>query len=152
MIPIPIKMAAAAVFALWTILLGEHVGRHRNPHGTTLQQLCLCAVACICLSVLLHGLPSGDALVLALPDLLMMGIVSKGAAYALNAMAQQYIHPTCASVLMSAEAVFGALCAMIFLGESLSLIRGAGAALIITAIIITSCVPQPVEAVRQDAG
>ena len=50
-----------------------------------------------------------DRLIAALPELLVLGVLSTGVAYALQAVAQQFTSASEAAVLTSAESVFGAL-------------------------------------------
>ncbi len=139
-------LLSAICFSCWSLLLGQHVMRYRRPNRLTMVQLLLCGVACMMLSALTYGLPGPHAIVAALPELIVLGLLSKGLAYVLNAVAQQYITATCASVFMSAEAVFGGAAAMILLGETLSPERAVGACFIIAGVVIISCLPASVPA------
>jgi drug/metabolite transporter (DMT)-like permease len=134
-------LLAALAFAFWTVLLGLHVTRYRRPNMMTALQLLICGAMCLVLGGLTYGPPKPQAILAALPELVVLGVLSKGLAYVLNATAQQYVSATCAAVIMSAEAVFGSIAAMLFLGESLSVARGLGAALIIVGVVIVSCLP-----------
>ena len=54
-----------------------------------------------------YSMIDADRLVAALPELLVLGVLSTGVAYALQAVAQQFTSASEAAVLASAESVFG---------------------------------------------
>ncbi len=136
-------LLSAAAYGLWALLLGRHVMRFRCPVMLTVLQLLLCGIATLLLGVSIYGSPRPAAVIAALPDILVLGVISKGLAYMLSAKAQQHISASCAMVIMSSEAVFGAALAIVLLGESLSLTRVAGGALVLLAIVIVSLQPFP---------
>ncbi len=68
--------------------------------------------------------------------LLYAGVLSSGVAYTLQIVAQKYVHPVIASLLMSLESVFAALGGWIILGERLNGRELAGCAIIFAAVII----------------
>jgi drug/metabolite transporter (DMT)-like permease len=107
----------------------------------TVVQLAVSGVLCVGFGAAFHGLPTPQALGAALPEILFMGLVSKGLAYVLMAIAQQHISATCVAILVSAEAVFGAAIAAVLLGESLSPTRGLGSLCIILGVIIAARIP-----------
>jgi drug/metabolite transporter (DMT)-like permease len=59
-------------------------------------------------------------LINALPMILYVGILSTGVAFTLQAIGQQGLNPSAASIIMSLEAVFSVLGGMLLLGEMLS--------------------------------
>jgi drug/metabolite transporter (DMT)-like permease len=59
------------------------------------------------------------------------------------AIAQQHISATCVAILVSAEAVFGALIAAVVLGETLGVTRGIGSLCIILGVVIAARIPPP---------
>ncbi len=61
--------------------------------------------------------------------------------FTFQAIAQQHVPPANAAIIMSAEALFAALAGALLLGERLSLIGYAGAALIFAAIVLVEAVP-----------
>lgn len=143
-----LTLLAALCFAIWTLLVGAYVTRFRRPILMTAVQLWLCGALSTALGLLMAGLPTQTALRLALPEILYLGIVSKGLAYVLMAIAQQKVSASCAGVLVSAEAVFGAMAAALILGETLGLLQGAGCAVIILGIVIAARLPAAVPATR----
>jgi threonine/homoserine efflux transporter RhtA len=68
--------------------------------------------------------------------LLVLGVLSTGVAYALQAVAQQFTSASEAAVLTSAESVFGALGGMFLLAERPTLTTALGAGLIVLAILV----------------
>ena len=139
-----LALIAALMFAFWTVLLGQYVTRYRRPIQVTVVQLLICGGVCTWIGAATYGLPSFAAITAALPELIIIGAISKGLAYVLNATAQQHIAPACAAVIMSAESVFGSLSAMLILGETLSVSRAVGAAFILFGVIIATAMPTAV--------
>lgn len=68
--------------------------------------------------------------------LLYAAILSSGAAFTLQIVAQNKIRPTVASLLMSLESVFAVLSGWLVLGERLTLQEGFGCVLMFTAVIL----------------
>lgn len=139
-------LMAALAFAVWTLFVGQHVMRYRRPMQLTVIQLAVCGVVCVALGWGTYGLPTLAALRAALPEILFMGVVSKGLAYMLMAVAQQRLTATSVAVLVSAESVFGAMAAMVLLGEALDATRALGAGCILVGVIIAASVPARAEA------
>ena len=73
---------------------------------------------------------------------LFCGIGSSAAAFTLQMVAQKYLHPVTATLLMSLESVFAVLGGWIFLSEVLAPMELAGCAVIFLAVIISQ-VPLP---------
>lgn len=136
-----LSLLSATGFAVWTLAVGLYVTRYRRPVLMTTVQLAVCGVLCMGAGAGLNGLPSTQALMAAMPEILFMGLVSKGLAYVLMAIAQQHAPATTVAILVSAEAVFGALIAAIVLGETLSPVRGIGGLCIILGVVIAARIP-----------
>lgn len=75
------------------------------------------------------------------PQLLYTGILSTALAFTLQAVAQQYVPAANAAIILSAESLFAALGGALMLGERLTLVGYAGAALIFVAILVVETVP-----------
>jgi drug/metabolite transporter (DMT)-like permease len=84
-----------------------------------------------------HMAVSLEMLVSAAPALLYVGIMSTGIAYTTQALGQKLAKPATASIVMSMEAVFGAIGGVLLLGESLTTQETIGAALLFAAVILT---------------
>ncbi len=144
-------LLAAIAFAFWTLVVGQYVMRYRRPLLLTVVQLLICGASCMLLGILTYGFPTPAALAAALPEIIFIGLISKGLAYMLMAIAQQHISATCVAILVSAESVFGAMAAMVFLGESLGPERAMGAFCIFVGVIIAASLPSTDIAVDQRA-
>jgi drug/metabolite transporter (DMT)-like permease len=136
-----LALLSALGYAVWTLAVGAFVMRTRRPVLLTVVQLAVSGVLCIGLGAAFHGLPAAEALAAALPEILFMGLVSKGLAYVLIAIAQQHISATCVAILVSAEAVFGALIAAVVLDETMGMLRGMGSLCIILGVVIAARIP-----------
>jgi drug/metabolite transporter (DMT)-like permease len=128
-------LISAAAYSLWIVLMSTLATRTGRPLAITAIQFA--GTAAIGLTVGLLTEPfDWSGFLAALPQLLLLGIVSTGGAFLLSAIAQQYTPASDAAILMSAESLFGALAAVLLLGESLSPIRMLGAGLLLAAIIL----------------
>jgi drug/metabolite transporter (DMT)-like permease len=78
-----------------------------------------------------------SALVDALPAILYTGILSTGVAFTLQAVGQQGLNPSAASIIMSLEAVFSLIFGMLLLGEMLTVREAIGCALMFAAVILS---------------
>ncbi len=136
-----LALQSATGFAIWTLAVGCYVMRTHRPVLMTVAQLAVCGVICTGASVALYGMPAPHTLAAALPEILLMGLVSKGFAYVLMAIAQQHAPATTVAILVSAEAVFGAVVAVIVLGETLGPVRGIGSLCIILGVITAARIP-----------
>ena len=65
------------------------------------------------------------------------GIMSAGVAFTLQIIGQRYTKPSHAAIIMSFEAIFGALSGWLLLGESMSAREIGGCLLMVTGMIIT---------------
>ncbi len=136
-----LSLLSAAGFAIWTLAVGHYVMRTRRPVLMTVVQLAACGLICTAASLARYGLPAPQTLAAAPPEILFLGLVSKGFAYVLMAIAQQHAPATSVAILVSAEAVFGALVAALVLGETLSPVRGIGSLCIICGVVIAARIP-----------
>ena len=74
-------------------------------------------------------------------EILYAGILSTAVAFTLQAVAQQYVPPANAAIILSAEGLFAALGGALVLGERLPMVGYVGAALIFLAIVMVELVP-----------
>ena len=65
------------------------------------------------------------------------GIFSMGIAYSLQIIGQKHLEPTPASLIMSLESVFAALCGWLLLNEQMSTAEFCGCVLVFVAVIIS---------------
>jgi len=74
-------------------------------------------------------------------EVLYVGVMSTAVAFTLQAIAQQHVPAANAAIVLSAESLFAALGGALILGERLSVVGYAGAALIFFAIILVEAIP-----------
>lgn len=127
-------LVSAVFYTLWIVLLGRHAQTHGFPFTTALIQfliaaLCASTAALAFETVSLRGMTSASL------EFAVLGIFSTAAAFGLQTYAQRYTSASYAAVVVSAESVFGALGAYVFLNERPATVVGIGAVLILTAIV-----------------
>lgn len=86
--------------------------------------------------------PSLSAMADCWVSILYAGLLSSGAAYTLQIVAQKDSHPTTASVLMSFESVFAVLAGMVLLGDRMTAWEWSGCAVMFAAVILAQ-LPTP---------
>ena len=128
---------SAAFYAGWMIALGHHAATYQRPFFTSLVQFSVTAAVLAPLSALFE-IPQLGNVQAALPELLVLGVFSTAAAFALQATAQRYVQTSVAAVLVSAESLFGAAGAWLLLGELTPTTGLIGAALILGGIVIAA--------------
>lgn len=77
-----------------------------------------------------------DEIVRSLPFWIFCGVGSSAIAFTLQMVAQKYLHPVTATLLMSLESVFAVLGGWLFLNERLSALELTGCAVIFLAVIL----------------
>jgi drug/metabolite transporter (DMT)-like permease len=80
---------------------------------------------------------TADILIQAAPALLYAGCISAGVGFTLQAIGQRRISPSAAGIILSLEAVFGAIGGALILGERLSARETLGCALMFSAVILS---------------
>jgi drug/metabolite transporter (DMT)-like permease len=106
------------------------------------------SVICFAVTALLSGIgsvafetPHFEAIGEGWIEILYAGILSTAVAFTLQAVAQQYVPPANAAIILSAEGLFAALGGALVLGERLPPVGYAGATLIFLAIVMVELVP-----------
>lgn len=128
-------IALSAIFwSLYMVITSKAVA-----HAKPMQITCL-------VFVVLALLGWGSAFVLedinwpsikaAAPSILYVGLLASAVCYAIIASAVRYIPATHASILLSTETLFSATAGHIMLGERMGTIGWAGAALLLTAVVM----------------
>jgi drug/metabolite transporter (DMT)-like permease len=134
-----------AVFWAGHILVIDHfvggLGK-RDVMRLCVVQFAVASLLAFCSSLLFDGLFatgafSVDGLAAALPAILYTGILSTGVAFTFQAMGQQGLSPSAASIVMSLEAVFSVLGGMLLLGETLTAREAFGCAALFAAVILS---------------
>ena len=112
-------ISCAVVFSLHILVIGIYAPKCDCVRLSCLQ-FAVAAALTLAASLLLRLPWEAQALADALPYLLYAGIASSAVAFTLQMVAQKFLHPVAATLLMSLESVFAALGGWIFLHETLS--------------------------------
>ena len=108
----------------------------------TLSAISFLVVGAICMALAFaFETPTIAGLTAIWVQVLYVGVMSTAVAFTLQAIAQQHVPAANAAIILSAESLFAALGGALILGERLSPIGYAGAALIFFAIILVEAVP-----------
>lgn len=133
-------VGSAVAWAVQVYLIGTVSKRTGLP--VTISVICFAATA------LLSGVgsfafetPHFEAIGEGWIEILYAGILSTAVAFTLQAVAQQYVPPANAAIILSAEGLFAALGGALILGERLPLVGYLGSALIFVAIVMVELVP-----------
>jgi drug/metabolite transporter (DMT)-like permease len=127
-------LLSAACYAVWTVELGRHMRTHARPFAAMTTQFLGAAAVTLPFGLLQASRPLAGALD-AWPQLLVLGVLSTAVAFGIQTIAQRFTSPSHAAVIVSAESVFGALAAALFLGERISWAGAFGAAMMLGAIL-----------------
>ncbi len=130
-----IVLLCAFLFSLQIICVNKYVDRVDAVLLTCMQFLVEAIFATICM--LIFETVSVEGLLAAMPSILYAGFLSSGVGYTLQSVAQKGLNPTIASIAMSLESVFSALCGFIVLGQALKPRELMGCIIMFAAIIIS---------------
>lgn len=108
----------------------------------TLSAISFLVVGAVCMAAAFaFETPSLAGLSAIWVEVLYVGVMSTAVAFTLQAIAQQHVPAANAAIVLSAESLFAALGGALILGERLSAVGYAGAALIFFAIILVEAIP-----------
>lgn len=130
-----LMLGGALGFAVQITLIDRLAG---NLDGLRLN--CIQAFVCSLWSALVMAVtetPSLPALAESALPIAYAGILSMGVAYSLQIVGQKHLEPTPASLIMSLESVFAALCGWLILKERMSIAELCGCGLVFAAVIIS---------------
>ena len=122
----------------WTaqILFIDHFAPHVDALELSLSQTVLCFAASLAAALATEEITLAPILRAWLP-IAYAGILSTGVAFTLQIVAQKYTAPSEAAVIMSFEAVFGALGGWLILKEQLTLPQLLGCSLMFAGVIVS---------------
>lgn len=129
-----LSLIFALFYAAWMIELGRHMQTFGKPVRTACTQFLATAALALPIGGLWGSLSPSAALA-AGPELVILGAGSTALAFGLQTLALRFTPASHAAVIVSAEGVFGAIAAALFLGERISVTAFFGAALMMAAII-----------------
>ena len=127
-------IVSAACYALWMVELSRHMRVHGNPVTAAATQFLGTAAMSLPLGFAFGHL-SPAATIDAGPELLILGVFSTAAAFGIVTICQRFTSASHAAVIVSAESVFGAAGAAMFLGERLSTVRDGRRGRVLGAIV-----------------
>lgn len=140
----------AAFWGLQVLLLGEVARDTGLPIFVSEITFVFSGVAAALLAPLIEA-PTLTALADGWVEILYAGILSTAVAFSFQAIAQQYVPPANAAIVLSSESLFAALGGYLLLSERLPPIGYAGAALIFAAIVFVEAIPAIGQRRRPDA-
>jgi drug/metabolite transporter (DMT)-like permease len=129
-----VSLNSALFYAAWMIELGRHMQTFGNPVRTACTQFLVTAALTLPIGAVWGSLSVSAALAAA-PELFVLGAGSTALAFGFQTIALRYTPASHAAVIVSAEGVFGAIAAALFLGERISVTAYFGAALMLAAIV-----------------
>lgn len=143
-------LAAACAYALWLPLVGKFVTAYGRPIYVTAVANLVCGGVCMTIGIVGEQ-QSTAAYLKCLPDLLLLGIVSKAVAFVLVAVARRHVSSAAAAIIGSFESVFATLFACLLLSESLGATAIVGAGLILLGSMLVNCTDQANNVLRGPA-
>ena len=132
-----LQLVGAGIWALH-ILVIDHFTKHVPGVELACGQFIVCSILGIFVSTVFAGESTAwSQLVAAGPTLVYAGIVTVGVAYTLQVVAQAKANPVHAGIILSLEAVFGALGGYLMLDELLNTRQLVGCALMLVGMILS---------------
>ena len=132
--------ASAAIWSVHVLAIGRMARQRPRPFALAFSQFLACGLAGTGTAFLVET-PALSMIAAAAPEILYAGIVSGGAAFTLQVIAQRHTPGPQAAIFLSSEALFAALFGAIFLGERIPAIGFLGCGLIFAAMLMVEIVP-----------
>lgn len=123
------------------ILVVSQSGRHARPIGFTALQFCVVAILATATALTFEKV-EWATLAAAAPEIAYVGLLSSALTFTMLAVAMRYSPPVEATILVSTETLFAAICGVLLLGEHLAWIGWLGAAMMFAATLIVQVAPQ----------
>ena len=129
-------LVCASVYAVQIIAIDKSMS-YSGTNGVRLSciQFLVCGTLSLICALIFERGQELSTVTEFIPELLFLGILSSGAAYTLQILAQQNTPPAVASILLSLESVFGAIAGSLVLGEKMRLTEYIGCGIIFAAVI-----------------
>ena len=146
-----LALLAAVSYAVWAVLISHFLQQVPRPITLLVVSMFSCGAISLLIGLAIEPLTVAT-LQVALPELLFLGIVGTGIGYGLQMIVQQYLCATVAMIIVSAEAVFGAMLAQVLLGETLDFIGYLGAASVVIGIVIVALPTKAYAHIKRQIG
>ncbi|MGZ4837675.1 MAG: DMT family transporter, partial [Terriglobales bacterium] len=130
-----LTIGCAVMFALQIIFMGRAMRKHRFEGVATVEAITCAAMMWASIPVLEHAHALWSGRVIA--AILVTGILGTGAAFTIQAWAQQFTPPTHTALIFLLEPVFAWITSYIVLRERLGMRAGAGAVMILGGIVVS---------------
>ena len=134
-------LSCGIVFAFHIIAVDKMSGKCEGVR-LSLVQFAVSFILDAIIGLFVEGIPKAETFFSVLPALLFLGVGSSGIAYTLQIIGQKDADPSVASIILSLEAVFATLGAVMLLGERMSLKEILGCGLVLLAVIIAQADPE----------
>lgn len=131
-----LTLLCAFGFAFQIVLTGIYVKNHRVIALNFVQMLTSFVLSL--LSVLISGQVHFSGNINGCLSVFYLGAISTALCYAIQTICQKNLDETQSAVILSMESVFGMLFSVILLGETLSLRKVLGAAILLAGVIVAS--------------
>ncbi len=128
-------LCGAFFWAVHVLLLG-YLSSRTIPIQLAMFQFFTCGLLCLFIGLLVEEVSLGAIRDAAVP-ILYGGIISVGAGYTLQVVAQQRTHPSHAAILLALESVFAALGGWLLLEEQLTTRGLIGCGLMLTGMLVS---------------
>jgi len=125
----------ALFFAVQITLIDRYAATVDNLRLNCIQCLVCSALSAVCMFI--FETPNMNLILDCWFPLCYAGILSMGVAYSLQIIGQKYLAATPASLIMSLESVFAALCGWAFLHETMTAFEFTGCILVFAAVILS---------------
>jgi drug/metabolite transporter (DMT)-like permease len=133
-------IASAVFWAGHMFTLGIMVQRTALPFTISVVSFFVAGFAALLIAIAIEA-PDVASISGAWIELIYSGLIATGVALTLQAVAQRYVPPANAAIIIGAESLFAALAGALFRDERLTALGYAGAALIVVAIVIVEAWP-----------
>jgi drug/metabolite transporter (DMT)-like permease len=136
-----LELAGAFFWTLHILVVGRF-GSRMDGLELAVGQYLTCAALSLAGALAFEPQPFAGTMAAAAP-ILYGGICSTGIAFTLQIFAQKDAHPAHASIILSLESLFAAICGIILLGEPLTARLAIGGALMLAGTIVSQLEPSP---------
>ena len=133
-------ISSAFFWATHVLLVGRMATKTQAPLVVAFVQFMTVAIAGLIVGVIVEKPVLADFSE-AIFGIFYAGVLSVGAGFTLQVIAQRYSPSSDAAIILSGETVFAALAGFLFLGEKLSTAQLSGAALILAGILMVQLLP-----------
>ncbi len=130
-----LELLGAVFWALHFVVLGKFASRY-NAVTFSMGHFAVCAALNILAGLFLEK-PSISTPGVLIAAILYAGVFSVGMGYTLQVWAQKHTPPTDAALILSLEAVFGALFGFLLLNEKLTCSQVIGCLLVLSGVLLT---------------